>query len=318
MALNQIGIWHFKSIANLKIESLNNFMVFFGSNSSGKSNIFEAIEIASLIYSEDKNAFDFIPNFSDTISMHSPEEQFKFMLGPHTNNKLRIDFKSMFERSFETSDNLNKQDSEFFKNFSRIFINNASLVKKGLKGENKLSLDCSNLESVLKRVLKNSQKSEEIMELLRLLIPGFEMLDIKVDTETNKDVLHVYEKSSHKSFKRNLISDGTFNIICLLTLLFQSDSPQFICIEEPENGLNPKVVSELVNIFRDRCEENGDFIWLNTHSQTLVSELKPKEAVIVEKKDGITGITELKDVNTYELKMDTAWLTNYFGKGLPW
>lgn len=52
----------------------------------------------------------------------------------------------------------------------------------------------------------------------------------------------IYEKGTNKSFNKNLISDGTFNILAILTAVYQKDEPQFLCIEEPENGLNPKVI----------------------------------------------------------------------------
>ena len=94
----------------------------------------------------------------------------------------------------------------------------------------------------------------------------------------------IYQKHYERPFNKELISDGTYNIIALLTAVYQSDEPEFLCIEEPENGLHPKVIKQLVNFFRDACEEKGHYIWLNTHSQTLVSMLEEKEMVIVDKK----------------------------------
>jgi predicted ATPase len=57
----------------------------------------------------------------------------------------------------------------------------------------------------------------------------------------------VKERFSPKYFTKELISDGTYNILALLTAVFQSDEPQFLCIEEPENGLTPDVIKEMVN-----------------------------------------------------------------------
>ena len=82
--------------------------------------------------------------------------------------------------------------------------------------------------------------------------------------------------------------------------------------------LNPYVVKELVNFFRTACEEKGHYIWLNTHSQTLVRELKPEELILVDKTKGATQIKQLKNKTFENLKMDDAWLTNTLGGGLPW
>jgi predicted ATPase len=100
--------------------------------------------------------------------------------------------------------------------------------------------------------------------------------------------------------------------------LLQSDRPQFICIEEPENGLNPKVLNELISVIREQCKIKGHWIWLNTHSQTIVSELRPEEIVLVEKIDGATKLKRVDEKNINGLKMDEAWLTNALNGGLPW
>lgn len=117
---------------------------------------------------------------------------------------------------------------------------------------------------------------------------------------------------------RNLLSDGTYNILALLTAVFQSNEPQFLCIEEPENGLNPYVVKTLVEFFRAMCEEKGHFIWLNTHSPILVSQLQPKEVVLIEKVKGETVAKQIKSMDLHGMRMDDAWLTNALGGGLPW
>lgn len=132
------------------------------------------------------------------------------------------------------------------------------------------------------------------------------------------DTLVMYEKEMNKPFTKDLISDGTYNILALLTAVYQSDEPQFLCIEEPENGLHPKVIRELVHFFREACETKGHYIWLNTHSQTLVSELTSEEIILVNKKKGETVVKQLKTPNLHGLRMDEAWLTAALGGGLPW
>jgi len=44
MSLQSLQIENFKSIINIKIDEIPNFSVFAGTNGSGKSNIFEALE----------------------------------------------------------------------------------------------------------------------------------------------------------------------------------------------------------------------------------------------------------------------------------
>ncbi len=207
---------------------------------------------------------------------------------------------------------------QFIDEFSRIFIAKSQLLKLAFNDNIRLNISASNIEKVLKRILLDESKRKEIKEWLDLFIPGFENIEIVSSDLSGTDTLVMYEKGIKKPFTKDLLSDGTYNILALLTAVYQSDEPQFLCIEEPENGLHPKVIRELVHFFREACETKGHYIWLNTHSQTLVSELTPEEIILVNKKKGETVIKQLKTQNLHGLRMDEAWLTAALGGGLPW
>ena len=74
----------------------------------------------------------------------------------------------------------------------------------------------------------------------------------------------------------------------------------------------------MVTFFREQCRDKGHYIWLNTHSQTLVNQLNPEEIIVVNKEDGITKANQIKTKNLHGLSMDEAWLTNTLGGGVPW
>ncbi|HFA51740.1 MAG TPA: chromosome segregation protein SMC, partial [Bacteroidetes bacterium] len=217
----------------------------------------------------------------------------------------------------------NNDDGElkdlFQKIYSRIFIDKKELVRIKINGNQKLRIDAGNLASVLKRIIEDPLKKEEIIEWLQLLIPEFEDLQISRDNISGIDTLLVKEKHTKQYFQKDLLSDGTYNILSLLTAVYQSDEPQFLCIEEPENGLNPYVIRELVGFFRQLCEEKGHYIWLNTHSPTLVKELQPKELILINKIGGETKAKQVdKNLKFKSMPLDEAWLTNTLGGGLPW
>ena len=216
----------------------------------------------------------------------------------------------------QSKDDLNLK--QLIHRFSRIFVKNEKLEKFNFEDPSKLTVSARNLEAGLKNILHNADRGEEVLEWVQLFIPEFENIEIHTDNISGADNFLIYEKHSKKPFNKALISDGTCNILALLTAVFQSDEPQFLCIEEPENGLHPKVVKELVDFFRSQCEEKGHYIWLNTHSQTLVSQLRPEEIIVVNKKEGATQIKQFKEEDFHGLDMDEAWLTNALGGGLPW
>lgn len=177
-----------------------------------------------------------------------------------------------------------------------------------------MTFSADNLEKVLKRVLTQQVLKNEIFEWLELFVPEFKGVEID-----NRDELHWFEQFSEDYFTKELISDGTYNILAMLTAVYQSDDkPQFLCIEEPENGLHPQVAGELIDFFRIMCEERGHHIWLNTHSQSMIARLKPEEMVVVEKKQGRTQTTQYQGRDFHGLRMDEALLMNVLGGGLPW
>ncbi len=339
--IKSLKIDNFKTLLNFELIEPNPFSVFVGANGVGKSNIFEAFEYLN------SNYFDYS---HDTQGLFGGEKTFlnfnkqgealnisifcvediivgNNSIGVYREPEKKIDNKisgpTKIVSGPSSYNNNSEFGSQFILQFSRIFPSakeaNKEADKRNLSSsDNKLNFNCDNLENVLKRILEDPLKALEIKEWLNLLRPGFS--DIKIEKDlSEKSFIQFYEEGYEKPFGKNLISDGTHNILCLLTAIYQTDEPQFLCIEEPENGLNPYVIKELVKFFREQCKkENGHYIWLNTHSQTLVNQLQPDEIIIINKENGITVPRQIKNKNMHGLAMDEAWLTNVLGGGVPW
>lgn len=324
MKINRLVIENFKSIERIELIEPNPFTVFVGPNGSGKSNIFEALEFVNLRYRLPEGFYSLFGGRDSVKRRQNPSGKFRCNIifddlnFLNTESMARLDTQSgEIVRSLNDEGEVVRAHPEYEKfvsNFYRIFIKNEKLVKLALNDDERLSLDASNLEKVLKRILTNPVLRNEIFEYLELFVPGFKAVEVD-----DRDELHWFENSSSDYFTKDLISDGTYNILALLTAVYQSDDkPQFLCIEEPENGLHPQVTRELVDFFRVMCEERGHYIWLNTHSQSMVSRAQPHELVIVEKKDGATQVRQFKKEDFYGMRVDDAWLTNSLGGGLAW
>ncbi len=337
MKIKSLNIKNFKSIVGITIDDPSNFSVFVGPNASGKSNILEAIEL--MVFAEGKThqqIFNVFGDYDDIINRNQIRKYFdnliSFILTLECNNKTPRISISIGEKGREwpliedvkdhdiTSDMIFNDEnlfSNFFSNFQRIFINNRSESRIKYKTDKYLDFYTSNLTLVLGRLL-GENNMEDILELLTMFIPGLDKIQVSMNSLSGEQSLLVYDKNYKRPFTKNLISDGTYNILALITAVLQTDKPQFLLIEEPENGLNPKAIKELVHFFREQCEEKGHFIWLASHSQTLVSELKPEELILVDKIKGETKIKQFKDINLHGMKLDEAWLSNVLGGGLPW
>jgi predicted ATPase len=328
MKIKSLVIENFKSIERIELIEPNPFTVFVGPNGSGKSNIFEALEFIQirrqLSYESTLSVFGGLNTISPRQAV---DRSFKcrivtetFLVNEGFFDKVGDILHSIPLDSHidSVSDNV-LEDYHEFTNYTRLFIKHPSLVKLVFNDDQRLSLSASNLEKVLKRILADDTLKKEIFEWLELFVPSFKSIEIAENPFDGKETLLWFEDSSVKPFTKDLISDGTYNILALLTAVYQSDDkPQFLCIEEPENGLHPQVAAELVDFFRIMCEERGHYIWLNTHSQSMASRVRPNEFVVVEKKDGATITRQFRNEDFNGMSVDEAWLTNALNGGLAW
>ena len=357
MRIKNVHIRNFKSLVDFQLKDLPPFAVVVGPNASGKSNIFEALEFTNYVCRFPFEAASFFGSAQSIFSYNSPISQnqhlrYEFEDGiqifleliyntPQAKkglysigqdnvsaNPKALDFSPLEIRDTERReefiqslrDNHLPYDNDleiFIDNFSRIFIGKSSLNRSG-QLQSKLLPDASNLSQILGQIFEDELKKDEFVENLQILIPEFQNIEIKKSNLDGSYEFFLYEKSSDKPFPKYLISDGTYNILALMTALYQSDSPQFLCIEEPENGLHPQAIQLLVDFFREKSEEKGHHILLNTHSQTLVRCLHAEEIILVNKVNGETVAKQLTEKDNIDIKTDEAWLSNTFGGGVLW
>lgn len=205
---------------------------------------------------------------------------------------------------------------QFVDNFSRIFVGKTELNRINVSSSNRLQSEGGNLAQILGQIFQSKEKREDFTEWLRILIPEFRDIEIKKSNISEAYDFFIFEKGSNKPFPKNLISDGTKNILSLMAAVYQESSPQFLCIEEPENGLHPQAIELLVDFFRQKVEEEKHYIWLNTHSQSLVRSLNIDEIILINKIDGATCAKQLTSKDVVDIKTDEAWLSNALGGGV--
>jgi len=218
MEIKKLQIQNYKSLVNFELVEPNPFTVFIGPNASGKSNFFEALEfvnynangiqkVESLFGGKENLAVFKYPSsiFSFNISFSSFKSSYKRffinerIFGRITNNQKNFILKEEIEFQGDI-----KEHIQFYSNFSRLFIQNQKLVKININDDSKLNIDASNLEKVLKRILKEEGIKEELLEWLQLLIPEFDNIEVRSDNIAGTDTLLVYEKYTDRPFNKNL------------------------------------------------------------------------------------------------------------------
>lgn len=366
MSIKSIQIKNFKSIVDITIDDISTFSVFAGSNGSGKSNLFEALEFIRDVVRNGANEAIKKHNGYENIHSHklkaSNAKKFYAKLTLEINGDCYIyelEIKNLDKKPsiFETvtknsidiakknhmsniTINDTKQDIEYSENETilKLISKEAKDLLEFLKSIERYQIDpvkareaddftaseildpfASNISTVLTNLEKNSVVIEEIMEAMQMIVPGLEKVSIEKERLNNKSVLVFKEENIRKRFPAGLISDGTIYALAMLTIIY-SNKKGIVLIEEPERGLNPKAIAELVELFRDKSSDVNIFI--NTHSESIVRVTEPEELFLVDKKDGRTEIKNAKksfpNYDYSKMDVDKMWMSNMFDGGLPW
>ena len=181
----------------------------------------------------------------------------------------------------------------------------------------------NNLASVLHRLEGDEAIHEEIQDWMEMIVPGIEKVQTEQQRLDGSTALRFKEEGIEKLFPAHLISDGTMYALCLLVAALDVPSGcGMTLIEEPERGLHPKAIYELIGLMRHQASPENP-IWLTTHSESVVRVLKLSELVLVDKVEGRTTMTSADSGNLSQedlapLSLDEVWLSNLLAGGLPW
>jgi predicted ATPase len=164
-----------------------------------------------------------------------------------------------------------------------------------------LSERCDNLGLVLNSLRRKPTAKRRILTALSKLFDGIE--DFEISTEAN--TVQVYLQEGDHSIPSTQLSDGTMRYLCLLAILCHPTPPPLICIEEPELGLHPDVLPEVVKLLKEASERTQ--LIVTTHSEMLIDALtqSPEDIVVCEK---IEVQTQLRRLQEADLQ---AWLKQF-------
>ncbi len=93
------------------------------------------------------------------------------------------------------------------------------------------------------------------------------------------------------------MSDGMLLVLAYLTILYLPAPPHFLLIEEPENGIHPARLKEIIAIVRQLVAEQGRTqVIMTTHSPYLLDLFQPEEVTLCGKQDdGSVRVTRLSE-----------------------
>ncbi|MDX2014629.1 MAG: AAA family ATPase [Myxococcaceae bacterium] len=179
----------------------------------------------------------------------------------------------------------------------------------------------TNLVGTLSRV----QQAALATELARR-VPGIKDVDL-VPTSAGFQRLRFHDAWSATEYTPDEVSDGTMLMLAYLALRFQKHRPDVITVEEPERGLHPYLLGELVKFLRELATGPEPMqVVLATHSPELLEHLKPEEVRFLSR-DPQDGNVTVRAIDTsesdwpryfreYEDQLGSAWLSGSLG-GTP-
>lgn len=168
-----------------------------------------------------------------------------------------------------------------------------------------------NVATMLAKLQDDDTFRETIMDWMELIAPGLTAVSTEKQRLTGDMVLTFQESGVNKQFPAHLVSDGTIYVLCILTaVLTRVGEPGMTLIEEPERGINPKAIGELIKLIREKATAEHP-IWVTTHSEAVVRASEPGELILMNKLDGKTVCTYGRDAasSIQGMPLDKAWLT---------
>jgi len=165
-----------------------------------------------------------------------------------------------------------------------------------------LSDNADNLPLVLNDLENRSETRTLINQHLEKFCESMEAVTARLHGGTVQIVLH---ERKLKEIPATRISDGTLRFLCLLSVLCHPDPPPLICLEEPEIGLHPDILSTVAQLLVEASDRSQ--LIVTTHSDTLVSALSEQaESVLVCERD--EDGTQLRRLESDKLQ---DWLRRY-------
>lgn len=155
-------------------------------------------------------------------------------------------------------------------------------------GRADLEEDGENIALVLKRILKDTERKERFMDLIKDFLPFVSNLDIEMVRDKSL-IFNLTEKFAETPLPAPLISDGTINITALITALY-FEQKSVVIVEEPGRNVHPNLASKIVGMIKD-ASHNKQII-TTTHNPEIVKHADLENLLLVSRdEEGFSNIS---------------------------
>jgi predicted ATPase len=136
------------------------------------------------------------------------------------------------------------------------------------------------------------ERNDQVATRLADLIPGVMSVDVDSDEVRQQRTVQVTMQGGQQ-YSASSLSDGTLRFLALSVLASDPKATGLTCMEEPENGIHPLRIPEMLKLVRSLSDagfESDDWfdrgairqVIINTHSPLVVAELPADELLMAE------------------------------------
>lgn len=326
--LKRVSIHNFKSLKDVTLD-LQKVNLLIGPNNSGKTNFLKALELMASISKDLKRSTFDLPiemhfgkgenHLFENISINllfdaiggAPFDYFELL---DADGNYFIEYSNQAEANSQRNKTKDQAQYWLFLHLNNLLIYKPDpnkLTQPGLvgTGEEIVSADCSNLVGFLDLMLGKYRKPvfNRTETDLNTCIPEFDEINLEDAPPTEE----LKKQFGDKSFKRigltnskqgitywaDELSEGTLYFLALLCIINQPNPPKLLLLEEPEKGIHPRRIWEIMKFIFQLAEEKDVQIILTTHNEHVVNAFSSMpESVFVFDKDEETGATSVRNL----------------------
>ena len=154
--------------------------------------------------------------------------------------------------------------------------------------DSKISVKGEHMPSTLHRIGLYADVAANLSEL----ISGIE--SVEVDHNEIRKLRTLQVRMAGQTYPASALSDGTLRFLALAIMACDPNASGLTCMEEPENGIHPLRIPQIVNLVRQLSDapNQDDASWdeiselrqviINTHSPLVVAEVPAEDLLVAE------------------------------------
>ncbi|WP_029008575.1 AAA family ATPase [Azospirillum halopraeferens] len=127
----------------------------------------------------------------------------------------------------------------------------------------------------------NEKQFRLVERALKDVIPSIDKIDVSIN-QLGEVELRIFE--GRTPIPARLMSEGTLRILGLLALPGTESPPSVIAFEEPENGIHPRRLEQVIDILHNMVVSGDSQVIVTTHSARLV-DLMPRNSLFVTRRN---------------------------------